>query len=386
MYQADVLPRRAFLGVQVGRALEVERVIEGGAAAAAGLALGDRLVALDGVALRDAPDLAARARSVRGGARVTFAVRRGDANVDCAGVAPPYPVEPGVLLGQVVSRGARLRTFFAIPEREGPKPAILYMQSIRAHSVEAPLDAENPVRALTGAFAAAGFVVMRVERSGVGDSEGPSPETTGLGVELDAYRAALAELRAFDEVDPERVVVVGHSFGGVLAPLVAADVAGVCAFGASADRWHDTMIGTTRRQKERSEEEMRAWEELFRLVHREKTTPQRAFEQRADLRSLRSRDCAGETMYGRHVSLFQELDAIDLEAAWRGVKARVLALHGEHDWICTLDQSKRIASLSGGCFEEIADSGHDLDARVISAMLGFAQTVTDPQPPGKTQP
>jgi len=91
-------------------------------------------------------------------------------------------------------------------------------------------------------------------------------------------------------------------------------------------------------------------------------------------------------MYGRHASLFRELDATDLEAAWRDVRARVLALHGEHDWICTLDQAKRIAELSRGRFEELRESGHDLDARVIAAMVAFAQTVTDPQPPGKTQP
>ena len=91
MYQDDSLPRRALLGVQVGRELEVERVIEGGAAAAAGVAVGDRVVAIDGVALRDASDLAARARLVRGGARVTFTVKRGGAKVEREGTAPAFP-------------------------------------------------------------------------------------------------------------------------------------------------------------------------------------------------------------------------------------------------------------------------------------------------------
>lgn len=387
MYQADALPRRALLGLQVGEKARAERVLEGGAASAAGVIAGDRVVTVDGVAVRDARHLIEVARGLRAGARVAFRVERDGALRELAGVAPPYPVEEGVLLGHVTSRGARLRTFYAMPRHGTKLPAVLYLQGVRADPVESPFDPASPTRALVSALVEAGFVVMRVERSGVGDSEGPSPRTTGLATELDAYRAALEDLRAFDEVDPDRVLLFGHSFGGMIAPVLARDVhvAGIAVFGTTARRWHDAMLGTTRRQRERGEEEMARWTELFDRVHREGLTPARAFELHPHLRALRSRDCDGETMYGRHVSLFQELDAVDLADAWRAVETPVVAMHGERDWICTADDSREVAELAGGRHVELDGTSHDL-TRDGAFDPRIAQTTTALQPPGKTQP
>jgi hypothetical protein len=116
-------------------------------------------------------------------------------------------------------------------------------------------------------------------------------------------------------------------------------------------------------------------------------TPAQAFAARPHLKRLRSRDCDGATMYGRHVSLFQELDAIDLISAWRETKARaVLAMHGATDIVCTADESREIADASRARFMELEDAGHDVGPRAISAMVSWAQTVTDLQPPGNTQP
>ncbi len=387
MYQADALPRRALLGLQVGAEARVERVVDGGAARAAGVLQGDRILTVDGAAVHDARQLTAAARGVRAGASVAFRVERDGAARALSGIAPPYPVEEGVLLGHVTSRGARLRTFYAIP-RDGEKlPAVLYLQGVRTESVESPFDPASPTRALVSALVAAGFVVMRVERSGVGDSEGPTPRETGLAAEMDAYRAALADLRAFDEVDPDRILLFGHSFGGMVAPLLAREtaVAGIAVFGTSARRWHDAMLGTTRRQRERGEEEMARWEELFDRVHRDGLTPARAFELHPHLRVLRSRDCEGETMYGRHVSLFQELDGADLQDAWRGVKTPVVAMHGEHDWICTAEDAGAVAALSGGRHVELDGTSHDL-TRDGAFDPRIAQTTTALQPPGNTQP
>src|SRR5262249_46066120 len=111
----DALPRRAFLGVTVGRDLRVEAVLHGGAALAAGVRVGDVLLAIDGATVSNASQLA---RALRAGKPFTLRIARAGATIERAAVAPPFPTEPGVLLGQVISRGARLRTFFALPAGE----------------------------------------------------------------------------------------------------------------------------------------------------------------------------------------------------------------------------------------------------------------------------
>src|SRR4051794_23642005 len=131
MYQ-DALPRRALVGVQVDRELRAERVL-GGVASEIGLRPGDRLLAIDGVSLATPQELTDAARRLRGGARVAIRFEREGRVMENAATAPPVPVEPGVLLGDVVSRGARLRTFFALPDADR-FPAVLWLPGIRADS------------------------------------------------------------------------------------------------------------------------------------------------------------------------------------------------------------------------------------------------------------
>jgi pimeloyl-ACP methyl ester carboxylesterase len=364
MYQHDALARRPLLGLRLARAAElrIQVAIEGGAAARAGVRAGDVLVAVDEQPLRSGPELARAARALRTGATVTLRVDRDGARLDLRAELPPFPVETlaggEVLLAHVRVGPHRLRTLYALPTRSAVRGAVLYLQGVRPDSCEAPLDPADPTRRLVEALVGEGLAVVRVERSGVGDSEGPPPRETDLAMERATYDAALAGLRELDEVDPGRVFLFGHSFGGMVAPLVARDVAGVVAFGSSPLGWHDCMIGTTRRL--RGEAEVARWSELFRLVFREGFTPERAFAAHPGLRDLRSRDSEGETMYGRHVSLFQQLEAIDLEAAWRAVSARVLALHGERDAVCSADEARAIAELARGEHVELPGVGHDL--------------------------
>lgn len=362
--RVEALPRRPFLGLHVHADVErrvvVVKPLEGSAASAASVRPGDGLLAIDGIPVLDAGDVIAAARRHRVGDEVVFTVERNGRTLDLAGRASALPSENGTTLGTLGVRGHRLRTVLNVPEGPGPHPALLYLQGIRPHTCEHPFDPDAPLRRFAEHFADAGVLVMRVERSGVGDSEGPSCATTDLGFELDTYRAALDHLRTLTD----RVWLFGHSLGGMVAPLLARQptIAGVAVFGTSALRWLDCVVGTTRRQLRLEglpDAEADRWAELHTLVCREGWTPERAFEQRPHLRSLRSSDCTGETYAGRHVSLFQQLDAIDLLAAWRDVHVPVLAVHGEYDWICTREESETLAHAARGSCVELAKIGHD---------------------------
>jgi pimeloyl-ACP methyl ester carboxylesterase len=74
---------------------------------------------------------------------------------------------------------------------------------------------------LAGALADAGFVVLRYDKRGVGQSGG-RPEAAALADYADDARAAVTFLAGRKDVDPNRIAMIGHSEGGSVAMLAAA--------------------------------------------------------------------------------------------------------------------------------------------------------------------
>ena len=65
-----------------------------------------------------------------------------------------------------------------------------------------------------------GVAVLRLDDRGIGGSGG---DANGTSEDFaDDIRAAVAYLRTRSEVDPDRIALVGHSEGGMIAPMVAA--------------------------------------------------------------------------------------------------------------------------------------------------------------------
>ena len=73
---------------------------------------------------------------------------------------------------------------------------------------------------LAGQLAEAGFIVVRYDKRGVGQSGG-RPEAATLDFYADDARAAVRWLADRDDVDDDRIAVVGHSEGAAVAMLVA---------------------------------------------------------------------------------------------------------------------------------------------------------------------
>jgi pimeloyl-ACP methyl ester carboxylesterase len=67
-----------------------------------------------------------------------------------------------------------------------------------------------------------GFLVLRVDDRGVGESSGPT-EDLDFGDLVEDGRRVLRFLRARPDVDPERVVALGHSEGALSATVLAAE-------------------------------------------------------------------------------------------------------------------------------------------------------------------
>ncbi len=79
----------------------------------------------------------------------------------------------------------------------------------------------RPFRQLADTLGRHGIAMLRMDDRGFGASGGDPANATSRDF-ADDIRAALAWLRARPEIDPSRLVLVGHSEGGLIAPLVAA--------------------------------------------------------------------------------------------------------------------------------------------------------------------
>lgn len=151
--------------------------------------------------------------------------------------------------------GVELTGTLALPDGDLPVPAALLLVG----SGEVDRNSDHPklalgvTRELAAALACAGIVSLRYDKRGVGASGGDFLTTSFDDARRDAADA-LAALRRHPAVDPERVLVIGHSEGAVHAiSLAAADpnlaglgiLAGPAVTGETTMRWQAEKIVPT---------------------------------------------------------------------------------------------------------------------------------------------
>jgi len=67
--------------------------------------------------------------------------------------------------------------------------------------------------------------VLRVDDRGVGGSTGNLSESTSINLAEDVL-SGVRFLKTRKEIDPERIGLIGHSEGGIIAPIVASKIRG----------------------------------------------------------------------------------------------------------------------------------------------------------------
>jgi dipeptidyl aminopeptidase/acylaminoacyl peptidase len=129
---------------------------------------------------------------------------------------------------------------------EPPFPAVVTVTGSGAHHRDGnrtPDHPYRPFRDIADALAGCGIATLRLDDRGVGGSAGDANAATAEDTAADVA-AALRFLRARGDVDARRVALLGHSYGGVIAPMVAAEdaaVAAVVLLGAPARTFRETM-------------------------------------------------------------------------------------------------------------------------------------------------
>ena len=78
----------------------------------------------------------------------------------------------------------------------------------------------RPFRELADTLGRRGIAVLRLDDRGVGGSDAGPPSVTSADFAND-IRAGIAYLRSRPEIDGNRIGIVGHSEGGIIAPMIA---------------------------------------------------------------------------------------------------------------------------------------------------------------------
>ncbi len=289
--------------------------------------------------------------------------------------------------------GQRLRLIHTYPSGGGKFRTIFVVGWLSCDSIETPPGMNDPFQLVMQSLATLpGFATERMEKPGVGDSEGDC-SATDFNSELAAYRKAFRNLSSLPFVDPQRIYLFGISNGGGFAPLVSqgAPVKGYVVDGGWIKTWFEHMVEIERRRlvlsnvaADQVNARMKLVERLYSAYLLDRTPPARVFEQHPELRAVWEGD--PEHQYERPVTYYQQLQDLNLMAAWSQVSAPTLVLHGQFDWIMSPEDPQITAALvnrnapGAAQFVELPQTGHVFEhVESLPAAYSGARLPFDPR-------
>lgn len=373
------LPRRGAFGVPfapvpVAQATELNLKPQAGVLAMtplagltaerAGLKQGDILLAINGTPVGPA-SIAATIRELPSGKPVTISVLREGKPIELKTILMEKPRDPGnanyeVIYSHVVSHGQRMRTIITRPRKPGTYPGFLFIQGFSPVSYDYTLEGSTgDVATIDGPilfeFANSGFVTLRVEKPGVGDSEGGPFADLDYTTELDIYRQALAQLKATKGVDTESIFIFGHSMGGAFGPMIAAEspVKGIATYGTAARTWYEYLLDTLRYQGlvggdtfENTDEKMRQGALLMTLVFLDNKSIADVKQSHPQLGPMADAVFPGGLFNGKSLEFWRQLGQTNFPAYWAKCATNVLAVRGASDFVTYDADHKLIADIA----------------------------------------
>ena len=128
----------------------------------------------------------------------------------------PYRSEDVVYDGPA----GKLAGTLTMPQSGGPFAAAILIAGSGPHDRDETIFGHKPFLVLADYLTRHGMAVLRSDKRGVGQSAGDGASATTEDYAADV-QAALAYLKTRKEIDPAKIGLIGHSEGGLIAPMVA---------------------------------------------------------------------------------------------------------------------------------------------------------------------
>jgi pimeloyl-ACP methyl ester carboxylesterase len=133
----------------------------------------------------------------------------------------PYPyIEEEVVVDNAKAK-VKLAGTITIPKGKGPFPAVVMITGSGPQDRDEALMGHRPFLVIADQLTRNGIAVLRVDDRGIGKSTGDFTSATTADFATDTL-ACVEFLKARGDIDHAHIGLIGHSEGGVIAPIAAA--------------------------------------------------------------------------------------------------------------------------------------------------------------------
>jgi uncharacterized protein len=266
---------------------------------------------------------------------------------------PPFPYKVEELTYKNEPAGITLAGTLTVPEGRGPFPAVILISGSGAQDRDETIFEHRPFHVLADMSTRRGIAVLRVDDRGVGGSSGSVSKSTSDDFAGDVM-AGIAVLKARPDIDGRKIGLMGHSEGGIIAPMVAArssDVAFIVLLagtGLPGDEilmMQGRLIAKVMGASEKDLDKQKGLQARLFGIMKTETDPQKArTAMREELKKLLSEASPEERKAAGDADSFAESQLKMLQSPWfrfflsydprptlEKVHCPVLALNGEKD-------------------------------------------------------
>jgi pimeloyl-ACP methyl ester carboxylesterase len=134
---------------------------------------------------------------------------------------PPFPYRAEDVSYENPSGGVKLAGTLTLPPGRGPFPAVVLLTGSGAQDRDETILGHKPFLVLADDLTRRGIAVLRVDDRGVGGSTGSIKSSTSEDFAGDVL-SGVAFLKGRKEIEPGKIGLIGHSEGGLIAPIAAA--------------------------------------------------------------------------------------------------------------------------------------------------------------------
>jgi hypothetical protein len=231
-------------------------------------------------------------------------------------IAPPYSDRTKFDSDDVEVGAYKLPGTLTIPKGKGPFPAVVLIQGPGPNDRDETVGANHPFADIAEGLSSRGIIALRYDkRTYAIRNLDPQKTTVDDEVVQDAV-AAVRMLQARRDVAQNRIFVIGHSLGAMLAPEIAqkaSPVAGIVMLAPSGRKLPQLMI------------------EQARVLAQD--SPMQLDEIERDANQLSAHKMpATKIFFGAPASYYYDLDARDEVAIARTLDLPILILHGSRDY------------------------------------------------------